>query len=342
MRFGQILYIGIFVGIIIISPAVVFAPNYYELVSVKVSTPPKLDGSGDDEAWKLAKAVKVEAENGPEISIKSVYTDSELFLLVVWEDDSESIYANQWIYDGKKWGIRQEVRVKGEPPRDADSDRLGFQWVINDSIKEFPDKGCTVLCHSPEKEDKMYTNSPGERTDIWLWKAAITNPLGYADDNFLDNTNLSIKDEPDKIKRINAAHRGDDIEPGGVDFEPNIMGDKPKWMYKKGGSSNNPFLIRGTEISFNPSGFKKGDTLPGWCLARPKGSRGDIDASGRYYKDDLTWVVEIRRKLTTGDKEHDVQFNDLKKSYYFGLAVWENDALFKHTRVKKPFGLSFK
>ena len=28
--------------------------------------------------------------------------------------------------------------------------------------------------------------------------------------------------------------------------------------------------------------IKKGDTIPGWLLARPKGSRGNINAKGKY------------------------------------------------------------
>ena len=284
MRFRKIICIGIFALAVLILPATGFA---YEVVSIKVSTPPTMDGNGDDAAWKLTKAVEFEAEDGPEMSIKSVYTDSEVFFLVSWEDDSESIYANQWVYDGQKWGIRQEVRVKGEAPRDADTDRLGFQWVINDSIKEFAEKGCKVLCHSPEKEDKMYTNSPGERTDIWLWSAAITNPLGYADDYSLNNTNISIKDETDKIKRINAAHLVDNTGGGGKSFERNNAVDKPKWV-PKGGISNIQFLLAGNEVSFNSKGIKKGDSVPGWCLSRPKGSRGDINSSCKYYNFNFT------------------------------------------------------
>lgn len=344
MRIRHSLCIGIFLMFVIISPLPVYAGDYHELISVKVGSPPKLDGIGDDEAWKSAKEVEVEAEDGPEINIKSVYTDKEIFFLLSWEDDTESVYDKQCIFDGEKWVYKNEVRFKGDPPRVADSDRIGFQWVVDDSINEFPEKGCKTLCHSPEKEDKMYTTSPKERTDIWLWISAITNPLGYMDDNYLDNTNISIKDEKDKVKRINAAHHGDDPGAGGLNFVLNDAGGKPKWM-PKGGVKNINFLMKGEETPLNQSVIKKGDALPGWVLARPKGSRGDIDAAGRYHKllaDELKWVVEIRRRLSTEDKEHDVQFNDLKKVYYFGLAVWDNDSLFRHAKVKKPFGLSFK
>jgi len=39
------------------------------------------------------------------------------------------------------------------------------------------------------------------------------------------------------------------------------------------------------------------------------------------------WALEIKRKLvTTGEmaKQQDVQFDDLKKTYYFGVSVFDN------------------
>jgi len=90
------------------------------------------------------------------------------------------------------------------------------------------------------------------------------------------------------------------------------------------------------------SKIKKGDAIPGWLLARPNGSRGDIDAVAKYDKKKGQWNLELSRKLVTNDPEHDVQFSDLSKTYYFGIAVWENDRLYGHTRVKKPIALKFK
>ena len=90
------------------------------------------------------------------------------------------------------------------------------------------------------------------------------------------------------------------------------------------------------------SKIKKGDVIPRWLLARPNGSRGDITAAAKYDKGKGKWTLELSRKLVTDDPEHDVQFGDLSQTYYFGIAVWENDRLYGHTRVKKPIALTFK
>ncbi|MFQ5432532.1 MAG: ethylbenzene dehydrogenase-related protein [Nitrospinota bacterium] len=315
-----------------------WAAKVHEIESAKVGQPPKIDGKADDAAWKKAKEITVEAEDGPELSIRSVYTDKEVFFLFLWEDKDESISQNMWVYDGSKWGIKQEVRFEGEEGWEADSDRLAFQWVINDSIPAFKEKGCKKICHSPEKEDKMYTDSAAERTDIWHWVSSTTNPLGYADDDYLDNSNLTKAKEKDKNKRINIAHKSDDGGRGNQQYERNDAGGKPKFMPKKKGAG---FIIAGSSAPLSGP-FKKGDLIPGYVLSKPKGSRGDIAAKGKYSADDFLWTLEIKRSLVTNDKKNDVQFVDRKKPYYFGLAVWDNDELYNHTRVKKPMKLEFK
>ena len=196
-------------------------------------------------------------------------------------------------------------------------------------------KGCATICHSPEKEDKMYLLGSGQKTDIWLWKSSLTNPLNYADDWYQDSTNKTVAEEADKPKRVAVAQKGDEA----LGYVQNKDGDKPKWMPK--GGPNKPFLIKGDEVPLDMSKIKKGDTIPGWLLSRPKGSGGDINAGGKYDEEEAAWTLEFGRKLKTGDAANDVQF-DTGKSYYFGISTWDNDRLQKHTRVKKPFLMSFK
>ena len=315
-----------------------WAAKMHEITSAKVDQAPKIDGNADDDAWKKAKEKTVEAEDGPEISIRSVHTDKEIFFLFVWEDKDDSFSQKMWEYDGSKWGLKQEVRFEGEEGWEADSDRMVFQWVINESIPAFMEKGCKKICHSPEKEDKMYTDTASERMDIWHWNSSTTNPLGYADDQYLDNQNLTKAKEKDKNKRINIAHRSDDGGRGTWEYQRNDAGGKPKFISSKKGSN---FIIAGSSSPFSGSP-KKGDLVPGYVLSKPKGSRGDIAAKGIYIADDFLWTLEMKRSLVTSDKKNDVQFDDLKKHYYFGLAVWDNDELYNHTRVKKPMKLEFK
>ena len=56
------------------------------------------------------------------------------------------------------------------------------------------------------------------------------------------------------------------------------------------------------------------------------------------------WTLEIKRALvTTGEKAdiQDVQFKDLDKAYYFGLAVFDNTQI-NHLYHKGPIELNFQ
>jgi hypothetical protein len=69
------------------------------------------------------------------------------------------------------------------------------------------------------------------------------------------------------------------------------------------------------------SKYKAGDEVPGIIVAPFTGDRADI-AAKHAWKDGVRTIV-MSRKLVTGS-EFDVQFDDLKKQYAFGVAVFDN------------------
>jgi hypothetical protein len=316
------------------------------LISVKVTFSPKLDGSGDDAAWRNAPELKAQAKNGPEISLRSIYTSDSLYMLISWEDETKSVNKNMWIYEGKKWDHLKEQRIYEAKPTNSGEDRLALNWPINDSIKGFAEKGCLLICHDSgrfaKRESRMATNGPAEFADQWHWKAARTNPIRYTDDKWMDHKVLSNAHEPNLKKRREAAQHGDAKGEGNLNYSDNKTKDgKPKFVHNVE-TTDSYFLKKddANPIDYSNATFKKGDTIPGYILARPRGSRGDIDTVGVWK--DGRWTLEIGRKLVTGDKAHDVQFDDLKNTYYFGIAVFGNDGSNVHTRPLDPIALTFK
>ena len=143
---------------------------------VKDTEAPKIDGRMD-KVWDSVRATKVTAIEGPqgkvEISLKFLYTDTDIYFLFQWPDKTESL--NRLLeFDGKEW-----KKVKGY------EDRLNLAWDINNTVKDFPKKGCAAVCHKVDKEVELKTGGPNERVDIWHWKAQRSNPVGYADDQWL-------------------------------------------------------------------------------------------------------------------------------------------------------------
>lgn len=206
-----------------------------DLVSIEVTSTPRIDGSGNDTVWGNAPELKVQAKDGPEISLRSVYTSDSLYMLISWEDETESIKKNMWVYDGAKWDRLKEQRVYEFKPTKSDEDRLALHWSINNSVKGFAEKGCLITCHDSgkfsKKESRMFTNSPTEFLDEWHWKAARTNPIGYLDDKWMDNKVLTKAQEPDLHDRREAAHHGDAKGEGNLNYSDNKTTDgRPKFM----------------------------------------------------------------------------------------------------------------
>jgi hypothetical protein len=321
-------------------------PGVLTLTAVKVTTPPKLDGSEADEAWKKAPALEVPVAGGTigfaMVTLKAVYTNTDVYLLAKWPDKTMTIEHNPYTYDGTKW-------TKPEGPLE---DRVAVQWNI--SVADFAKGSCALLCHSgdryPDKLPRMHTNAPGEFTDEWHWKAARSNPMGYVDDKYLDST-VDPKDDE-------AGHHAD----GGVRvYTGNRLKDGAPSFVWKGPSVSTPpgvsadraklFLLDTDKAPYSPTNpltgkpWAKGDKVPVAILQVPTESNADIKVYGVWKE--RVWTLEMGRALDTkanaakGDKKIDVVF-DPSKVYFFGVSVFDNAEAANHAFAGGPIALVFK
>lgn len=283
---------------------------------IKESEAPKVDGKVD-KAWDTVRATKVTAIEGPqgkvEISLKVLYTDTDLYFLFQWADKTESL--NRFFeFDGKGW-----KKVKGY------EDRLSLAWDINNTIKDFPKKGCTVNCHKKDKEVELKTSAANERVDIWHWKAQRSNPVGYSDDQWLGHEAKKIIYEGREIAR----YRENDAATTGAGKDNwDKEAKRPKYTFKEGVKPG-PVLLEKEAVEIKDYGkFKPGDRLPLETLARPAGSRGDVDAKGAWANG--RWSLEMKRARVTEDKQNDIQFTGAGP-YYFGISVHDNETEDQHS-----------
>lgn len=110
-------------------------------------------------------------------TLKAAFDDNNIYILATWTDASrnESIQKSWWTFDGTRW------------QRSGDEDRIAIMWNINASDFGRNGQGCSLLCHvgeTPGEGGRMRTNNPGEATDMWHWKAARSNPVGFVDDQY--------------------------------------------------------------------------------------------------------------------------------------------------------------
>lgn len=167
-----ILFLGLAVFLSLTVPSSYGAQT---IVAQKVDKGPVIDGAGNDPVWEKATAIVTHEKIADvDITLKSVYTDQEIFFLVSFPDPDESREHKTWTWD------KNTQRYKIGPERE---DCFVFKW--NMGIKPV--------------DLSIYANEPYS-ADIWFWKARRTDATGYADDKI---DRLSFDKLPDSREIVN-------------------------------------------------------------------------------------------------------------------------------------------
>lgn len=311
------------------------------LVAYPVDAAPTLDGAADDAVWANAQAIEIEVQEGfnnfsTTAQLKAVYTADSVYFLLTYADPTESWYRYPWVKqaDGS-WKQDKDPNDKGGDNNLNYEDKFAMIWNINNSIANFENGGCSLLCHDGENPDKKpygnkYTDKEGELGDIWHWKS-VRN-LNQIDDQYVDWTRY------DAEKAVEAGRKSDKKESGG--YADNFASkpdpaDATKTVADKsmpGFTSTNidtatgapGYILDSEKVAVTKEeldAMPAGTIIPGILKSEIVGDRGDISAGWKWA--DGKWTLEFGRKLETGS-ETDVQFNDLAGQYFFGLAVFEN------------------
>ncbi len=228
-----------------------------DLTAKKTKKPPKIDGKVD-RVWRRIRAVTIPVLAGTpgtlNVKMKAMYDKEFIYFLVQWPDKTLSQNRVYQLTNGK-WKKRK-----------GNEDRFGLMFNIGDSFANFNVAGCQVACHNGES---MATTKPGEKADLWHWKAQRSNPAGYADDQYVQH----------KIKMAGHEKTGrkSDKRSGGS-YKKNFDKEKkqPKFI---GAGMGGPVLLKKDAKPYK-GGAKEGTIAPREVLERPIGSRGYIDAKG--------------------------------------------------------------
>ncbi len=320
--------------ILILITSISFAAEAHEvtegpstILSAHQTTAPVFIDGVAEPAWEHASELVVNVKDGSigavNVTLMALYDQQYLYILASWSDPTESVGKDIWAFTGKNWTVS------------GDEDRFAIFWNIDDSISGFNIAGCAMLCHG----DRMHTNAPGEKGDLWQWKAGRTNPVGYAEDQWIDNTVVEGYSHLSKEAALRSDSVGSILEAlsGGSVRNSNEAENAPLY-YKPKGKEN--FLLweeveKGGVVKITNETFEEGFTVPGYFLRRPRGSRDDIDAKGMWR--DGKWTLEFRRKLQT-EHPDDAQF-DVSRTYRFGIAVMDNSGGFQAYGIGHSFDL---
>ncbi len=128
-----------------------------EVISVYTTTPPVLDGIGDDVAWKSSPTVVTQdAVASIPIELQSIYTDTSIFMKVRFPDSTENR-----VHKLMNWDESTKTYRTGTLREDS----IVLKWNME-----------------PLPVDVSLQSETEYRADIWFWKSFRTDPLGYADD----------------------------------------------------------------------------------------------------------------------------------------------------------------
>jgi hypothetical protein len=260
---------------------------------------PVIDGLADDPAWNGATELTVPLAWGgvPEATLKAVYTDKDVFLLVSWPDATRDDQHHPWL-----WDAAQERYIEGPQVEDSllVSIEGGCDWntsLLGNQVYDF---------------------------DAWLWMAARTDPVGQAVDGDGSVLDRSIPNrgfvkyetrQPESAWNVKFVDRRDGIltEPWhGLKrmYKRAEAVDEIYVRYKPDGSPPPVFAER-VEPPSDPAAAADGvagrtahkiaavslPTAPQYRPVPLSGDAGEVAAKGRWT--DGRWTVEFRRALAT-------------------------------------------
>lgn len=303
-----------------------------DLKAVFTAKAPAIDGK-PDAVWQGAPVLTIRTSGGANtgkhlLRVKALYDQNHVYFHFQWNDPTESLAFFPW--EKQADGSWKKLAGADDDERKFAEDKIALLWAIN--APTFIQEGCMYACHVGDG-GKAFGNmfaGKGELLDMWHWKAARSNPVGQADDQYLDDTVWS-KEKP------NAGRKSDPLASGG--YKDNVNQDKsaPALMPAiAGAKAQRNWVLSAESAPFNDS-FKSGDRVGGVIVSPFTGDRGDLTARGVWSKGQ--WTVEISRPLVTGSK-FDVQFRDLKAGYHFAPAVFDN-AEVRHAFTMQIYRLVF-
>jgi hypothetical protein len=190
--------------------------NGKDLVAIKTSSPPQIDGIADAlwaDAPKLEFSTAVPEVTGdvfrgytgniiPTVTMRSAYDNENIYFLVEWADPTQSLTRSPWYFNptSKLW-----LQEKGSYDFDAATnggstrapfyeDKAAFLWSINNSVAGWNSGTCYKSCHtglpSADGSSRHSTNYITEKIDMWHWKSVRggVNAAYQIHDQYQDNT----------------------------------------------------------------------------------------------------------------------------------------------------------
>jgi hypothetical protein len=253
-------------------------PQYLSAKKLDKTAAPRIDGSADEKAWGKAAphSFTVRGASGNfTMTMSALWEKDRVYFLVQWPDKDENAEHHPWVWSGeeKQYSVGAQVE-----------DALAMQFSREGMLGD-----CMLSGRSME-------------TDLWLWRAARTNPVGTAEDGTLIvSTERLAKASFHEAKNKRTVWVKDNRDAGTAPYKSQV------------------------------AGTFEGEKVHRYLPRDPSGSVADVEAKGQWKNGQ--WTVEVARALDTGD-EADLVFRP-GTEHYFTAAVFNKRERSEHSTSKE-------
>lgn len=303
------------------------------------------------------------------LRLQVAYNDSQVFFRYRWPADRPHVYTDMLRFTDGAWQ-RETVTAAGPEPDGLHEDRLGMM-VDDGSVPEFQRYGGYITVGANMRDfthtgtgsrgedahrrkylpatrdvaDNWYSitgqetlaaqREAGYFLDLWHWRAHLSNPLGWSDDQHVSWYRLFDAGEGPYTSNWDGAAD----QPRWM-FDPEATGRRALRMDEiRGGNEVVPdryYLARDAAAPFDEDHeWQDGDVLPGKVLREPGGSRAAIRVHGEGRWSDGHWDVTLARALDTGFPLEDKIFRD-QGIYSIALSVHRDGKASRWHYVSMP------
>ena len=278
-----------------------------------------------------ARNVWIPSELTMPLQLQVAYSDTQIFFHYRWPAERPHVFTDLLLYKDGKWQKQIGTPI-GSAPDGMVEDRLAMM-LDDGSVPEFSRYGGYITVGASPRDftgsgpdgahRRKYLSGTrrdpndwysivdqatlaeqrraGYFLDLWNWRAHLSNPLGYGDDQHIAWYRLYDSGEPMFFGNWDA----ENAQPRWM-FDPRRTGtaalrweDLENWH----GETDTPpsYLSAEMAVPFEPGyAWREGDVIPGQVLREPSGSRADIRVLGKAHWADGYWDVALVRALDTG------------------------------------------
>lgn len=288
------------------------------------------------------------------LQLQVAYNDEQIFFRYRWPAKRPHVYTDLLRFTDGQW-VRQLDSPIGPEPDGIYEDRLtmmvddgrvpefqryGGYITVGATMRDFTDAGAYAgrddahrrkyLPATRSDPDDWYSvvdadtldaqRAAGYFLDLWHWRAHLSNPLGWSDDQLIAWYRLYDSGEGPFFSNWN-----------GAEGRPRFMFDQAKtgmhalrWgdvTADRTDLRGHYYLSEDTAVAFDAAReWQEGDLIPGQVLREPSGARATIRVQGEGRWADGEWDVTLVRALDTGDPLEDKILQD-QGVYTIALAV---------------------